>query len=347
MIRTAEAVLDGHPDRFCDILADRILAEGYKADPCCYAQIEAGVWSDAVWLSGVMVTRKPIRKTVEQIVREVGERVGYVADNHIDAGRYRVLSEICFIQDDPGPYTAIIHDQSIVIGWAGYDEKTRYLPPEQFLVHEFRRDVIASLKGGPLDGEGPDGKFLVIIRESGGEFILEEVVVTLQHRRSTGLRELRSPAEKVFANSYARIQESDPRWTAEWGSVRIHVNPNGELIAGGSDGDNGQTGRKLVMDHYGPRVPIGGGALAGKDFAHIDRLGAIAARKAAVRAVEDGAKECKIMLVYAPGNNEPLDVIYDMSGQGKVLGKEHFGYERIKRENPFSPGNLAGPNAGF
>ncbi|MBK6751636.1 MAG: methionine adenosyltransferase domain-containing protein [Acidobacteria bacterium] len=331
MIRTSEAVLDGHTDKFCDILADAIIAEGYKADPGCYAQIEAGVWSDAIWLSGVMVTRKPIRKTVEQIVREVGNRIGYTADNHIDAGKYRVLNEICFIQDDPRPYTAVIHDQSIVIGWAGYDRKTNFLPPEQFLVHELRRDVIASLKNGPLDGEGPDGKFLVILRETGGEFILEEVVVTLQHRRTTGLRELRAGAEKVFAASYAKIRQGDSRWAAEWGAVRILVNPNGELIAGGSDGDNGQTGRKLVMDHYGPRVPIGGGALAGKDFAHIDRLGAYAARNAAVKAVESGAAECKITLVYAPGKNEPLDVIYDMSGSGKVFGKERFGYERMKK----------------
>lgn len=342
MIRTAEAVLDGHPDKFCDILADAIIAEGYKADPGCYAQIEVGVWSDAIWLSGVMVTRKPIRKTVEQIVRSVGKRIGYTADNHIDAGRYRILNEICFMQDDPGPYTAVIHDQSIVIGWAGYDTKTRFLPPEQFLVHALRKDVIASLRKGALAGEGPDGKFLVIVRESGGEFILEDVVVTLQHRGSTDLRELRSRTEKVFADSYAKIRQSDPRWTAGWNSVRTHVNPNGELIAGGSDGDNGQTGRKLVMDYYGPRVPIGGGALAGKDFAHIDRLGAHAARNAAVRAVETGSSECKITLVYAPGRNEPLDVIYDMSGRGTVLGREHFGYEQMKRENPISPSTSEG-----
>ena len=138
----------------------------------------------------------------------------------------------------------------------------------------------------------------------------------------------------MFAESYAKIRQGDPRWAAEWGSVRILVNPNGDLIAGGSDGDNGQTGRKLVMDHYGPRIPIGGGALCGKDFAHIDRLGAHAARKAAVRAVQSGAAECKITLVYAPGCNEPLDVIYDMRGWGTVLGKENFGYGRMKVEFP-------------
>ncbi len=152
--------------------------------------------------------------------------------------------------------------------------------------------------------------------------------------------------EKAFADSYAKIRQNDRRWTAEWGSVRIHVNPNGELIAGGSDGDNGQTGRKLVMDFYGPRVPIGGGALCGKDFAHIDRLGACAARNAAVKAVESGAAECKITLVYAPGRNEPLDVIYDMQGKGKVLGREHFGYERMKKMAP-DPSGFLGKYAPF
>jgi S-adenosylmethionine synthetase len=336
MIRTAEAVLDGHPDKFCDILADAILAEGYKADPGCYAQIEAGVWSDAIWLSGVMVTRKPIKKTIEQIVRSVGKRIGYVTGNHIDATKYRVLNEICFINDDPGPYTAVIHDQSIVIGWAGYDEKTNFHAPEQFLVHSLRRDLMTSLKSGELAGEGPDGKFLVIVRETGGQFILEEVVVTLQHKASTGLRELRSGTEKVFVESFAKIRQSDPRWVADLESVRILVNPNGELIAGGSDGDNGQTGRKLVMDHYGPRIPIGGGALCGKDFAHIDRLGAHAARKAAVRAVQSGAAECKITLVYAPGRNEPLDVIYEMRGCGTRLKRQDFAYEHMKRDNLYT-----------
>ena len=336
MIRAAEAVLDGHPDKFCDILADAIIAEGYRADPGCYAQIEAGVWSETVWLSGMMVTREPIGKTAEAIVRDVGKRIGYTADNHIDAERYRVLNEICFVQGDPSHYTEVIHDQSIIIGWAGYDERTRFLPPEQFLVHSFRQDVISSLKRGPLKGQGPDGKFLVIIRESGGEFILEDLTVTLQHKEDMGLPELTRAVQTVFAESYANIRKSDKRWAADWEDVRILVNPNGELIAGGSDGDNGQTGRKLVMDHYGPRVAIGGGALAGKDLAHIDRLGSYAAREAAVEAVRSGADECKITLVYAAGRNEPLDVICDMQGKGKVFGREYFGYERMKKRFPDS-----------
>jgi S-adenosylmethionine synthetase len=102
------------------------------------------------------------------------------------------------------------------------------------------------------------------------------------------------------------------------------INPNGPLLNGGSDGDNGQTGRKLVMDFYGPRLPLGGGALSGKHLTHIDRIGAYAAREAAVRAVTTGAAECLVRLVYAPNEPLPLDVTYEMRGRGDRLPPEWF-----------------------
>ena len=101
----------------------------------------------------------------------------------------------------------------------------------------------------------------------------------------------------------------------------------GPLFEAGSDGDNGQTGRKLVMDFYGPRVPIGGGALSGRHLTHID--GAYAAREAAVRAVRSGADECLVRLAYAPNHIEPIDVFYKMSGWGErqrpILQPSHNG----------------------
>ena len=102
------------------------------------------------------------------------------------------------------------------------------------------------------------------------------------------------------------------------------INPNGPLVNGGSDGDNGQTGRKLVMDYYGPRVPIGGGALSGKHLSHIDRIGAYAARDAAVRAVRSGARECLVRVVYAPNIKQPIDVSYEMDGRGDRQSKSFF-----------------------
>ena len=91
------------------------------------------------------------------------------------------------------------------------------------------------------------------------------------------------------------------------------LNPNGPLLNGGSDGDNGQTGRKLVMDYYGPRMPIGGGALYGKDPTHIDRVGARRAREMALREVSGRAEECLVRLTYAPGVCGPIDVATEIS----------------------------------
>lgn len=333
MIRTAEAVLDGHPDKFCDIISDNLIAEGYRADPDCYGQIEVAIWSDAVWLSGVVVTSKPLNRPVREIVTQIGNHTGYGDDNHISAAKYRLINEICFMVEDPRPYTEVIHDQSIVVGWAGYDRKTHFLAPEQFLVHSFKQVLDGAFKNnGRLSGQGPDGKFLIHLREEGGKFILEHVLATIQHRENFSLPDLSTCTDEILGNRYKDLQSRDSRWISDWRDVELLVNPNGPLIRAGSDGDNGQTGRKLVMDYYGPRVPIGGGALSGKDLAHIDRIAAYKARHAAVLAVAAGAAECKVTLTYSPARDEPLDVIYDMRGRGVVLGRKEFDYNLIKQE---------------
>ena len=111
------------------------------------------------------------------------------------------------------------------------------------------------------------------------------------------------------------LQIQDPRWQIEPDTIQLIVNPNGPLVNGGSDGDNGQTGRKLVMDFFGPRVPIGGGALYGKHPSHIDRLATFAAHQVCVDLLQhkcqtetDSIQEVSLMAAYAPGVSEPLDI---------------------------------------
>jgi S-adenosylmethionine synthetase len=117
----------------------------------------------------------------------------------------------------------------------------------------------------------------------------------------------------VIARRYAELRRSDPRWVAKWPEVELLVNPNGPLSDAGSRKDNGQTGRKLVMDYYGPRIPLGGGAVYGKHPSHIDRFGARQARRLAVDAVRRGAGECLVRVAYAPNVPEPLDVHVEMA----------------------------------
>ena len=111
-----------------------------------------------------------------------------------------------------------------------------------------------------------------------------------------------------------------------WADVEVTVNPNGPHYKSGSDSDNGQTGRKRVMDYYGPMVPIGGGALSGKHPAHIDRL---VARDAAIRAVRTGVRECTVRLAYAPNRKEPMEVLLQMEGRGERMAQDFFNFDAM------------------
>jgi S-adenosylmethionine synthetase len=335
MIRHSEAVLAGHPDKFCDQIADRIVEAAYRIDPEAYAQIEAAAWSDRIFLNGSIVTRRPFDLDLKALVAEVGIEVGYCRDalrydpadgggNHIDAGQYQLSDTICRIEGDPTEWTRHVNDQAIVIGWAGYDGKVRHLPPEHFLAHSLREALDASfLPGGHLEKQGPDGKLLVRLRENvdrrdcrRNTWEIEQILVTVQQRPEAAFGELCERVALVVEEAYESMADADSRWRADWRDIELLVNPNGPLLNGGSNGDNGQTGRKLVMDYYGPRVPLGGGALSGKDLSHIDRAGAYAARSACIDAVAAGAETTEVLVAYAPGRSHPLDVRWTLQGGG-------------------------------
>jgi len=323
-MRISEAVLAGHPDKFCDQVADAVIAACMAVDADAYGQVEVAAWSDEVWLNGGICTREALQRPLADIVIETGRAVGYCGGNWVDASRYRVTDAVCRREGDPEVWTRKVNDQSVVIGWAGYDARVRYLPPEHFLAQAFREALMRSCRGGFLKGQGPDGKLLVRLKEQDARWELEHVLVTLQQKESDTFADVCEAIEKTLARAYAGIRAEDGRWSVPWREVRLMINPNGPLINGGSDGDNGQTGRKLAMDFYGPRVPIGGGALSGKHLSHIDRIGAYAAREAAVRAVQSGAGECLVRVAWAPNVSQPLDVCYEMVGRGHHVGRAFF-----------------------
>ena len=166
MIRTSECVLRGHPDKFCDQIADRYLFEACRVDPEAYGQVEVAVWSDHVFLTGSTVTRERLDIDACNLVRTVGCEIGYSPGNAINAGRYHVHDHVCRILRDPREWTEHVNDQAVVIGWAGYDEEVAFLPPEHFLAHSLR--VCLDEACGherPLEGHGPDGKLLVRVDE--------------------------------------------------------------------------------------------------------------------------------------------------------------------------------------
>lgn len=340
MIQLSEAVLNGHPDKFCDQLADTILHETLRKRPGAYGQVECSIWSNRIWVSGVIAANPAPEIDLLALAQKVGRAIGYREGTTNDPANFQIDDHLCRLAADPRDWTAQPNDQCITTGWAGYDARTRYLAPEHFLVHALREALVAACdgqktkhqkrkdqwndQGGALQGHGPDGKVLVRLREETGRWILEHVLVTLQHHENTTLLDLATQTAKVLGAAYENIRSRDSRWVAAWPDVELLINPHGTLVEAGSLADNGQTGRKLVMDYYGPRVPIGGGALSGKDLTHIDRAAAYAARKAAVECVAAGARECKVTLCYAPGVHEPLDVRFDIDGPGRPAHPSRF-----------------------
>ena len=313
MIWVSEAVLPGHPDKLCDFVAESLVQAVLMVDPDAYAQIEAGIWCDQLWLSGGYAARgEPL--DVVHIATEALDSIAGAVDPHARLTPWRVTNAVCRYEADPTQWSRHVNDQAIVIGWAGYDAKVQFRPPEHYLALEVRNALWDACCGGELARCGPDGKLIVRLREDADGFALEHVLVTLEHPEALSVLELAQRVNAVLARIYRRLCGEDARWVAKWSDVEVLVNPNGPLSNAGSRKDNGQTGRKLVMDYYGPRVPLGGGAIYGKHPSHVDRFGARQTRRLAVQAVERGADECLLRATYAPNVPEPIDVMVHTSG---------------------------------
>lgn len=325
MKRYAEAVLNGHPDKFCDIIADRILLAASQFESESYGQIEAAVWSDQIFLTGALVTSKKLDLDIRSVICQAGTEIGYVPGNHIDVNKYVIHDHICRVKGQLENWNGWVNDQCIVNAYAGYDAKTRFLPPEQFAAWHIREGLIRACNHGVLHGCGPDGKLLVLISEYPNEWMVEKILVTLQQPRETSLSLMVDRVMEALWKILINLGEMDSRWRIDLNQIQFLINPNGPLVNGGSDGDNGQTGRKLVMDYFGPRVPLGGGALYGKHPTHIDRLATFAAREVCVKLVQKANEmdchstngpslsrpEVSLLLAYAPGVSEPLDIRLD------------------------------------
>jgi S-adenosylmethionine synthetase len=331
MKRFSEVVLNGHPDKFCDLIADSIIREIYKSEPDAYAQIEVSVWSDVIFLTGGIATRNPLAFSMEDVIRQTGINIGYTRENHIDVSRYKILNHICMVTEDPRKWTNFVNDQSIVVGYAGYDAGTHFLPPEHFVCWYIRESITLSMQNDLLAGHGPDGKILVIMNEEYDGWYISKILVTMQQNESVSFIVFTQQLSETVRNAYMALQQKDKRWKASWNEIDVLINPNGPLLNGGSDGDNGQTGRKLVMDFYGPRIPIGGGALSGKDLSHIDRLGAYNARKFALHLMACGAKEALVKVCYAPGIEDAIQIDIVADKRPQINQKEFFNFSTMKR----------------
>jgi S-adenosylmethionine synthetase len=221
--------------------------------------------------------------------------------------KLEVLSnlELGPLTDEESAIRGFSDDQNIVVGHASGSEETGWLPPAVFAARRLR-EALGSMRETFKEVCGPDGKVLVRILAESGTYRLDILNVSLQHAPEIGYEALHRILLPALEAEVKALDLALPGIGGSWNPDRFRLNGGGDFTCGGPRGDNGLSGKKLVVDHYGPGVPIGGGALCGKDPHKVDRAGALRARELAVRIVRDtDAKEATVRLGFLPGMREP------------------------------------------
>ena len=303
--RTAESVSPGHPDKICDQISDAILDAHLQEDPYARVAVDVAGGHGVVFVTGE-VSSKAASVNIRDIVhRLAGENVEVI--EHIATQSPEIAQ---------GVNTGGAGDQGIMVGYA-CDETPELLPLEYVLARSLNKT---------LYHQWPyDGKTQVTTR--GNKVVA--VVASFQHASTEAL----TKAVKVWLNT-------EPLAVVNEETFELHINPAGDWEVGGFDADAGLTGRKLAVDNYGPRVPIGGGAFSGKDGTKVDRSGAYIARKIAVDYLKKHhAHEVFVQLAYAIGYPQPVEATVTIDGiQKPIKGYDLTPEGIIKKLNLRSPG---------
>lgn len=307
-ICTAESVTKGHPDKFCDAVSDAVLDECLKVDSNARVACEVFATKGLVVVGGeITTTAEPnYRAIVQKVAREVGYELDgtelIVAVNEQSPDIKEAVDGEC--EQGAG-------DQGIMVGYAS-DETLDFLPLEYSYARKLTDRLEKMYSIGEIKGIGSDGKSQVSAEFDGDSFShFTKIVVSIQHTEDKDIDELKAEiTEKVIGYVFADFDLSE---------TEILINPSDKFVVGGIDADTGLTGRKIVADAYGPRVPVGGGAFSGKDPSKVDRSGAYFARYIARNIVEGNiAEKCQVSIGYAIGKAEPLSVNVDTFGTGKA-----------------------------
>lgn len=315
-LRTAEAVTPGHPDKLCDLISDMVLDDMLAHDPRAHVAAETCAAGGMAMVFGEINSRDGHRPDVDSIVRDAYRTVGYEGLSHA----YGVMADDVEVSDRLHGQSAEIDaavgdadgagDQGVMTGYAT-GATASMLPPET----ELARQLAARLWDMRNDGADwlrPDGKTQVTLRVDGDHVALDSILVSTQHDGCTSADVIRGLTDlHIVSPVVASHPELD---VSDW---RLDVNPSGSFVLGGPAADAGLTGRKIVVDQYGPSVPVGGGAFSGKDPSKVDRSGAYMARHIAVSLVHARlCREATVRLAYEIGVAEPTDVSVDTHGTG-------------------------------
>ena len=334
---TSESVTEGHPDKIADAVSDSILDAALEGDPQSRVACETLVTTGLVMVAGEITTETyiPVSEIVRKTVREIGytdARMGF------DAGTCGVV--ISLDQQSPdikrGVDAAGAGDQGMMFGYATDETLPEYMPLPISLAHALARRLSRVRKDGTLPWLRPDGKSQVTIEYDGGRpREIQTVVISTQ----TGDESEVSPDEIQEGVRQHVIFPVLPQDLYDAAALRIHINPTGRFVVGGPQGDAGVTGRKIIVDSYGGFGRHGGGAFSGKDPTKVDRSGAYAARWIAKNLVAaELASRCEIQLAYAIGVADPVSILVDTKGTGRVPDEELE--KLVRRHFELSPAGM-------
>ncbi len=316
----AEYVFPGHPDKLSDAIADALVQAAARLEERALVGVEVAVHRNRVFITGRIGCRDTSAIDVGDLVRDVYHTAGYGADWEPAPNNVDIELDLCLgpLEDGEAEFREVADDQSVCVGYAIDSSETNCLPLEHWLANRIGRKMQTLRTTFPDLQLGPDGKLLVVVREKADGFFLDQVSCSLQQRAGADDVALHRVVRVALEAEMAVLSADIPGLLAEV-PASIHVNGAGAFDLGGPEGDNGLSGKKLVVDAYGPRVPIGGGALSGKDFFKADRAGAIHARRLAKAVVLTGlTEEATVRLAWYPGAVS-AQVLSIESGEGREL----------------------------
>ena len=309
---TSESVTEGHPDKIADHISDAILDAILEQDATARVACETLVTTGLAVVAGEITTTAKVN--YKQIIRETIEEIGYNnAEFGYDSNTCSVIDAIGTQSPDisQGVDTGGAGDQGLMFGYA-CNETPELMPMPIQMAHNLTRKLSEVRRSGEIPYLRPDGKSQVSIEYRDGKPFRVEAVVISSQTSDIDIEQIRTDIlEKVIKTTIpAELLDENTKY---------HINPTGKFVIGGPMGDAGVTGRKIIVDTYGGYAPHGGGAFSGKDPTKVDRSAAYMARYIAKNIVAAGlADKVTVQLAYAIGVAEPVSVLVDTHGTGKV-----------------------------
>ena len=329
---TSESVSEGHPDKVCDRISDMVVDTYLGMEPQARVACETLTTTNKVVLAGE--TRGPDIKKDELIskVRDCIKDIGYDQEGFtykdatkIECHLHSQSADIAMGVDSSGNKDEGAGDQGIMFGYA-CNETDVLMPAPIHFSHRILRLMAEDRKSGKLKGIEPDSKSQITIQyKDGVPKAVKSVVISTQHSKDVNLAQV-----KKLCMPY--IEKSIPKnLLGELDENEIYINPTGNFVIGGPDGDSGLTGRKIIVDTYGGAAPHGGGAFSGKDPTKVDRSAAYASRYLAKNIVASKiADKCLIQLAYAIGVSKPLSIYVDLFSNDE---EKNLHVEKLIKEN--------------